>query len=227
MEELTETTTKKNNTKALFITGAIIFLVFLVTLIIIKVNVESFKLGYFFLFLGLGFLFFGGVIFGFWFFFKNKESVIDKKVEEVLKLPQPITFGECEDLVNTIFLSKTYANHLGQPIKQGVEGVGTAIKSNVYYHVAYGRILENGKKNKYAIIINMHEPNLKRKILTNPTDSQLWREINRLASFPEDTPDTEITTIENPMTGIKSTSQKVSHKKDKKIEVPKKEDLEE
>lgn len=174
----------------------------------------------------LGFLIIFGGIIGVYYYFETRKTNIKKDIEKSLKeQPAPITFGECEELVNKIFMHPTRAQYLTTPEIQGVREVGKGIKSSIYTHLAKGKFKENGTFHKYCVIINMHYPEIKRKILTDPTPTQITKAENDLATYPSEEPGERIIEEENPLLGTRrKMTERLPQKEEDKKE-PKKEEL--
>ncbi|MFW5793889.1 MAG: hypothetical protein ACOCV1_00165 [Bacillota bacterium] len=198
------------------IIGGICLFVYLLILSIVKVNIEDLKLGWFIILISIGFFIYGFIILVTWFI--NKDTKETLKGDE--KLPKPITVEEAEKYARDLIKNPTYADYLDSPDYNGVKELGQKTKSLIYILYAKGKYEVN---KRYCVLINMHYPFEKHKIIINPNKYEISKEAQLLADFPESEPDFEETITENPLLGTKQVTRKTL-KKDNKDEKKKKEE---
>lgn len=210
--------TKKDNNKLIVILSGISLFIYLCVLVLIKIFVPTFKIVTFVIWAGGGVLFIGFFLLIFRYIYNRDKKLEDNILKQAIQLPKPITFAECERMIEKMFSSpnSSYATYLKKPTRQSVESVegSRGIVSQVYVHVAESIHLdEDGRRVTYGIIINMHEPDLKRTILKNPSKPELEMAINRSASYPAEAPDTEVTVRENPLLGTSEQTTRTIHRR--------------
>jgi len=225
MEETTPV--KKDNKKLVLAAMIVFFIIAVLVLYVIKINSTNFKWAYFFIWTAGLLIIFGGGIIGFYVFNRGKKEIEEDVKEKYLKQAAPITIGECENLVRKIMEDPLYCQYLGTPINAGVVDKGKILKSSIYIFEAYGKYLLKGERIKYSILINMHSPDIKRRVLTNATPYEVNKAAELLATNPDNEPDVREIINENILTGNKQTirEQIKTLEKEEKKEENKKEDL--
>lgn len=228
-ENINETNVKekRSNTKLVFILAIVGFVIEIILLFIIKSQVETFTWKTLIYWVIGGIILFGGISAGFFFvtsYLKKKENSVQEKKDTQ---PQPITLGEAEDLVKNIMFSSLFAQYLSTPVDVGVIETGEDIKSSIYKHIAFGKYKVNGELVKYAILINMHYPLQKRRVLINPkSDYEIEKALKGLATHPEKAPTVRKIFRKNPILGTEENIEEIGKKEDIKVNIKKeKEDL--
>lgn len=217
---------KISNVKLVFSLVIIGFIIEIIILFIIKSQVETFSWNQLLKWLISGFIIFGGIMGGFHYYNRNKEKVISDIKKKFSKQPEPITFLECQNLVNKMMYSPRYAQYLGKIEKEYVIGVGENVKSDIYVLIARGRFLDNGIQQKYVIMINMHYPENKKCVLINPSEYEIMQRAKGLASYPEKEKEYEDITTRNASLGVETIVRKPVKQEEKKEDKEKlKEDM--
>jgi hypothetical protein len=220
---------KRSNTSMVIWISVILFLSIIVILFVIRANNPNFNIQKILIWGGSIALFFLVVLGGFWYLNKNKHTIEEEAKKKVLALPQPITLAECRNFVKRAMYDPVYAQYLCDPLIEGPIIVGKNQKNSIYVFVAEGMYKNSGITNNYAILINMHYPEIYRKILVKPTpftSYELVKIANLLSTSPEDEPDTRETEEQNPLLGYYKKVKETQHKKEEKKEIKEKEDLE-
>lgn len=188
---------------------------FLVVIVLIKYNVESFSIGYAILSGAIIIAFFGGLIFVLnKYVFKESDAINPKKNE----LPKSITLAQAVEIAKEATKTEEFADYLNGCLNYGVEQLGHGTKSNIFYYKAKG-LYENSI---YYILLNMHYPLEKRAVLIDPTEKELARAKMLLATYPEEEPNVKETVTENPLLGTRQViiekQAKEDKEEDKKVE---------
>lgn len=206
---------KNNGEKLVRIISIIGGIISLIILIIIKVNVVGFKLGYF-IFSMLFVVILCIVAIVTFHFMQKRKNVKEETEENLKKLPPAITLEQAREIAVKATQNPTYADYIPNCIGEGVQQLGKGVKSNVYMYKAKGLY----QKDTYVVLINMHYPNQMRSIQINPSEEQIQKSMMLLANFPEDEPSMRKITIENPLLGTRQTTEEVlrDKKEDKPIE---------
>ena len=145
----------------------------------------------------------------------------EKKKSTVDGLPEPITIEQANEIIEKIFLSPTYADHVNGWKYHKIYTVGKIKKCKI--------LLVRLEKTTYCttdnlyVIINMHYPGWY-TILSNPNIPEIHRCINSLAVDPDDEPNKEIIEEENPLLGTKRVITR-TNKPEQKKDDEKKEEL--
>ncbi len=202
------------------ILSVVLSLILIIALILVKVANPNFKLGLFLFISFLIILFFAGLVIGYHFWKKRKvmETVSGPKSDE--KLPPAVTIEQARELVHKMIRHPTYCDYIPECQGETNELLGKNVKSYVYSYKGIG--VYSG--DKYVLVMNRHFPNETLNVLINPTKAEIHRAKTLAAAHPEDEPDIEEVTTENPFTGTTMTTKKVKHGESKKDEA-KKEDL--
>lgn len=195
---------------ALRVISIILGIFFVVGLIIIKINVEEFPLGWTIFGVALSVVFF--TILFFIFEISNKIKNLKKSADGDEKLPAPITPLQAYEIVEDILKSPRYADYIDEVIDEGTEELGETIRSQVYSIYFTGKYT----KQKYIVALNCHFPSQKRRIKINPTPTQIAQIKQLVAKYPEKAPNIKITEEENPLIGTKrKITEKTKPKEDK------------
>lgn len=212
---------ENNKFKFISISGGILLFFYLIVLIIVKQNLESLKIFWFIFLIFLGILLYIVVVGGYWWM---NVRVKKEEIKTAKELPKPITRVEAQEYAENLLRHPTYAELMPNPEYNGVKELGKNIKSCIYILYGKGKF---EKEKYYCVMINMHYPDSKNKILINPTKADLKKEAQLLADFPEEEPSTEETRTYNPLLGIYQETKKrlKQEEKPKKEEKPKEEDL--
>ena len=212
---------KKSNTKLLWIVSAIFFVVFFVSLVLVKLSNPDFSLGILISLIIIGMLVIGAIIFAVSYFNKKKIDPIN----DIPKIPKACDKKTAYAIAQHILSEPPFADYLDENTieKDTIEEVGKGQKTSIYCLVGRGIYVNC----KYAIILNMHVPHERNTVLRNPTDYEMNKYKQLLSFSPEDEPDIERITTENMMTGNKQLVERITKKEEKKDKAPEtKEDLE-
>lgn len=220
----------RSNVKLVLYVGLALFLVEIIILVYIKNVVTTFTwltmiewlIGYL--------VVFGGVITLFYLATRDKAKIPEEEKKKSATQPDPITLGEAEDMVKKIMFSPMFCQYLGEPLDTGVVDVGKNIRSSIFKYIAFGKYKDkDGTKPKIVVLINMHYPHIKRRVIINPkTDYEIHKAINELATFPEEEPTTREIHRTNPLLGTEEHIKERIKKSDKEAKeevVKEKEDL--
>lgn len=182
------------------------FIIINVILIIIKFATDKFPFPGWLIFGIEALIFIISFILFFLFEIKNKIKDINKNKE----LPKAISIEEAEDLVKKELNSLLILDEISEVIDVGTEELGKDMKSTIYSFRFKGTKIP---KKEYYIGINLHFPKNKKRIIVNPTASQIAKAKQLLAASPPDAPDMEITETENVLTGVKTKTTKTSNRR--------------
>ena len=155
---------------------------------------------------------------GLFFAFKIPEWISKRGTGRDIGTSLPIlTREEAREMALAILKESSYMNEPrpGYIYDDGPEVHGKKTKQILYVLYCDGKF-ENtpGKREKYLICINMNFPKMLKKIKVNPSHAEI-AVIKRSCVFdPEDMPDVEETETENVLTGTKTKTKKLKHKKD-------------
>lgn len=202
------------------ILSVVVFIITIVILVVIKLvnpDLSLWKIiliGFIFLILVI-ILYFSRELYD---YFTERDSKKGKS------LPDPITFAEARELAKKILGDKEFGNEVSEILDEGIEEHGKSGNSqSIYFLHCRGKFSDYNINKNYFIAINMHYPNIRRRILINPGISTMGYAKKLLAKDPEHAPDTEETVSENVLTGTKVVQKKVINKKDDKSNDKKKE----
>jgi len=194
-------------------------IVFIIALIVIKVNNNDFSIKSFYKWLAIGVAIFGAIA-GLIFYFNNKkdDSITDKNT-----LPPAITFLQARSLMIKNLSDPMYMDEIDLSSKEieNVEEVGKP-PSKVYCFVGKGKF----SSDRYAIGINMHYPETMNSILTNPkSDYAITKMIKGLASYPQAEPEVTTTVAKNPLLGTEVVTTETKKTEEKEDSSDKEDDL--
>lgn len=186
--------------------------IFVILLIASRQKPES-SFGSFSLYLGVITL--GYIIYLYYPKFKKSE---DKEN----KLPPPIKLDEFIHWIKyEMCMSQDFTGYITKIYDKGIEERGTAPRSQI----GFIKFKMEADDTVYYVACNLHFfKQGKIRVLTNPTDERIERAKIRLASYPEEEPDTEERVTELDMFGRPVERVKKTSKKEKQEK--KKEDLE-
>jgi len=201
-EEIQNEIKQKPMQTLLKIMSIIGFFILIIVLIIVKVSIPTFPIGWIIVIGIFGFIVVI-IIYNAFKIPKLFKRVLEGKTIE-LPLPTAITQQQIDDRVYEIITSPKYANYVGVIKNEKVEEHGKG-KLQKIYSLYFEGVYNNrkGEKIAYLIAINLHYPTTNFTVLKNPTVSEMIHARKTLPTHPEDQPDTEITETENPMLGTK------------------------
>jgi len=194
---------KNSNVAEKFVMGLAGFVgvVLIIVLIVIKVNVPEFKLGYFIWGIVLTVLVFTAIILASYYFSLKKKDNLKKAPEEYERLPKPTTFEQCREIVKKTMVNPEYGEYL-EIITDGVESYGKGQKSLIYTANVKGYY----SNSTFYILINMHYPNERRTILNGSISLyELEMAKMRLGTTLEPTPNIREIKTSNPLLGTEQT----------------------
>lgn len=137
-------------------------------------------------------------------------SSMSRKEDSDGKQPKAISDEDCFNIVKEAMVHPMYADSIGRVFESGSELIGELNKEKSWIYCLYFKGKKGG--NSYAYIINKHFPDQHRRVLVNPSRNQIKMAKNGMASNPLSQPDVEETVREDPLTGVKSTTKKTTHK---------------
>lgn len=214
-----EVSGKKSNEKLVRTLTIISAIVLLITITIVKFNVESFSVTLFLIIIILIVFLAGGIIVAFHYIQKNKEEKIQTE-EQSKKLPPAISLEQAREIAVQATQNPTYADYIPHCLGESVEQIGKIVKSNIYIYKARGVY----QPNLYVVMLNMHFPNQMRTILIDPKENEIHRAKMLLANYPEDEPNIKRTVTENPLLGTRQvTEESITPPEEPKKEEEKKE----
>lgn len=206
---------KKGKTKFLKIFASVSLIVGALIIIIIRVNNPDFPIGVVIISIVVAIIS-SILIFG----STSILKMFSKKKDITSKLPLPISTNSAKLIAIELLKSEDYLEYPDRYSTNKFDGsveVGKPGRtSRVYILDCTGKF----SRRNFVIIINQHYPFEKFVVLVDPSPMRVDSIKNIVASFPSEEPDIETTTEESPLTGIKRTIQKVTHKakEDKKEE---------
>jgi len=212
---------KRSNTKLVWIFVGIAFAIYLVILILVKMQIPSFSIGKVLIWIFVGLIICSWVGIGFQYFGKKKEVEELKEKEEI---PKACTKSEAFALAKKILESQPYADYLDENTieRDSVEELGQSPKTSVYTLIGKGVYKP---RCTYAVLLNMHVPLARNTVLINANSYEIGKYKQLLTFSPEMEPEKEIILRENAILGTKESIEKITPVKEKKEEDKKKEDL--
>ena len=181
--------------------------VLLCVLVIIKVNNEEFSIGWT---IAIGIIiiaFFAVVIFGINFF--SRKSAPETTSEDK-KLPRAVTVEQATEIAIRAIKNPHFGDYVFDCLGEGIEEHGRGVKSTIYIYKAKGEY----EGCTYVILVNMHYPLEKHRVLINPTDLEVEKAKMMLADFPEPDPAKRIITTKNPILGTEQTVEEINPQKE-------------
>lgn len=198
--------------------SVILFIGVVIILILIKVSKPDFPLGGIFAVGIIGLIIFSITFFAFeiprWI-----RGFTGFNKEKTDKLPPAITLGQAQDEAERLLKSPRYGNKMKFLLDEGVEEHGKLLKQAIYFLYCEGKYTKDGRPVKYFIGINMHFPKTHKRVIIDPNQNQMSTAKQKLATDPEDSPDTEVIEEKNPMLGTERKIVKTSRKKDETKEI--------
>lgn len=185
-----------DNSKKFVRTLAIIVgIVFILVLIVIKINTPSFKLWVLFVaILGIV-IFFVGI----YYFFNYVKERSGNASDDDQKIPKPITMEQAREIARRTLRNPDYAEYVLGCLGEGVEQRGKSSKNDIYWSKWSGYY----DKDTIYVLINMNFPSIRRAIEINPSDIKLENTKRFLAN--EELIPMKETKLVNAITGIEQT----------------------
>ena len=206
----------KDNKMTWTILGAILFL-YIISIIVIRINNPDFIGAKFFLSLVLGIIVASGIVVYILYF--SSDSTTNKQSGQ---LPPPITFLQARHLAQLSLADPMYMDELDldNVEYETVEAIGKPA-CKIYVILAKGK---HAKNKSYCICINMHYPDILFGVLVNPSDVRIRHLKLKVTEYPEAEPNKKVTVATNPLLGTQVYTEESEGTKEKKDE-EKKDDL--
>lgn len=201
---------------------SIIFFIFsIIVLIVLKVNNKDFPLLWMVVIFAIV-----AIVCGIMYFFFSVFKKYDEDSEEKSKngLPKAASLSDLRIMSEGALINRYYANHLKKCEEERFFHVGKS-RERVYVYKAKMLYSEGTDEGYCYVIINTHLPQELKTILIDPSSSELTKAIHQIAGNPDDDPNTEESTIFNPLTGTTVTTKKIEKPKEVIKKEEKKEDL--
>jgi hypothetical protein len=184
-----------------------IAIIAIIALIIVKINVPTFKLGNLLIISGIVILVLAGIGFGIHFLSIKNSSLPEKK-----ELPTAITTEEAVIFCENLIKHKPYYDYIEIDGGTQTEQAGKGQKSSIFTCKGNGKY--TGRK--YVIILNMHTPTKINTVLINPKESEIYAAKIHTALQPEEEPMIRRIFSKNPILGTETISEEVTKPEDKK-----------
>ena len=181
----------------------------IISLIIIKINVPTFKLGTMLIIASVVVVILAGIGFAVKFLLLKDGNILEDK-----KLPSAITVEEAKEFCKLLIENSPYEDYT---INEGTETeqLGKGTKSSVFTYYCKSSGYEN---KKYVVVLNMHYPNKINSVLVNPSATQILKAKIYSASYPEEEPIVKRVFSKNPILGTEVISEEVVKPKDENKE---------
>jgi hypothetical protein len=217
IEEKTEKA-KASTEKLLKIWSVGIGIFLILSLIVIKVQNPDFPLKWVLIISGIVLFICLFIFFSFAIFRKSHKE--EEKQKTPRGLPQPASLATLRGICESSLTNRYFANHTTGCLREYYTSAGKN-HDRIYVYVTKALYFQNMREGKVYIIVNSHYPLDLRSVLIDPTSTELTKCINYLSTAPEEEPNTEETSIYNPLTQTIVNTRKVE--KPKELEKPKEE----
>jgi len=209
--EIEEKKQKNKLQNTIRLIGFILLIFVVIGLGLLTYYSESFNIKWFFIITTIGL----GLFLIIFFFTTIKDMFLNRsnKINEENKIPEPLTFGECQD-VCVQYMKNRIGNkcRLNGTIEESTEEHGK-ISQSIYFKYFEGKFKNRDSLYpKYFFGMNMHYPERK-AFRVEPNINQMTNSKRLLSKGPESPADTKETVSENTLTGTKITQKETSHKK--------------
>lgn len=136
-------------------------------------------------------------------------KLFGKKKNDGNKLGPIITLEQAREYARKATEDPEYSEYTRASLGEQIHHVGKDIKSVIYQRDSMGEMT----RDKYTVLINMHDPKNKMAILINKKKSEINHAIQTLADNPEAEPDLVETIADNLLTGNRITTKKILQQK--------------
>jgi hypothetical protein len=202
----TEKTTITNTEKFVRNMSIFIGIVIIVVLIIIKVNVPTFKVWVLLVAIATVVAFFAAV----YYYVSGMGKSNAKKEEEDHHIPRPISLEQAREIAKNCLRNPEYAEYTTACLGENIQQRGKQTKNDIYISKWKGYY----SNDDIYILINMNYANLRRTIMINPTPMELEQAKMYLAN--EEAVMMKEMKIVNPTLGIEQTITEPQKESDKK-----------